>query len=198
MSSLLVLSCALRVFLWVFRFSSFHKNQPWFDLSCAPWPDRSRMAAVRGALVCLWLGHIELRPCNSAIRLQVGWLANPNLFFYLFVRVHSRSKVLLFLLKRAISQVIIRWVHHYIWTHGYNLAVLTSVLVYTSNSTILRVPTVMDSPTIAWTVSYFCLSTITTNIIKPNWTWTLTKRSNTVHPDSIWEAELTADYLSFT
>ena len=73
--SLLVLSCASRVFLRVLRFSSLHKNQPWFDQGCAPWPDMSRMAAARGALVCLRLGHVELRPRNSATMLQVGMIS---------------------------------------------------------------------------------------------------------------------------
>ena len=59
--SLLVLSCASRVFLRVLGFSSLHKNQPLFDLGCALWPDMSCMAAARGTLVCLWLGHVELR-----------------------------------------------------------------------------------------------------------------------------------------
>ena len=89
--SLLVLSCASRVFLRVLRFSSLHKNQPWFDLGCAPWPDRSRMVAARGALVCLWLGHVELRPCNSATRLQGGMISQLQfiyLFIYLFIYIY--------------------------------------------------------------------------------------------------------------
>ena len=64
-------------FLQVLWFSSLHKNQPWFNLGCAPWPDMSIMVAARGTLVCLRLSHVELRPCNSATRLKVGWLANP-------------------------------------------------------------------------------------------------------------------------
>ena len=78
--SLLVLSCASRVFSPVLRFSSLHKNQPWFDLGCAPWPDMSRMAAAWGVFVCLGLGHDRLRPRNSATELW-GWLANPKLVY---------------------------------------------------------------------------------------------------------------------
>jgi hypothetical protein len=36
LSLLLILSLASRVFLWVLRFSSLHKNQHSLDLSCAP------------------------------------------------------------------------------------------------------------------------------------------------------------------
>ena len=83
--SLLVLSCASRVFLQVLRFSSLHKNQPWFYLGCAPWPDMSYMGAVKGALVFLQLGHVAAAsPAIQPWSCKWGWLANPNLFIYLF------------------------------------------------------------------------------------------------------------------
>ena len=69
-----------------------NKLVPWLDLGCALWPDMSHMAAARGALVCLWLGHVELHPPNSATGLQGGGLANPNLFIYFIYDADTNRK----------------------------------------------------------------------------------------------------------